>query len=123
MSTAKFRLPGLSRADALELGEFVDRESVSFDHEPVPDGSFGDLGLVTGVVAVVALKGLIGYLVYRHRGKSFEQVIEIQHPDGRIERRTVKWRDTSSEPVDAALAKELGSATGIPWERLIGDPR
>ncbi|WP_370949612.1 hypothetical protein AB5J62_19250 [Amycolatopsis sp. cg5] len=124
MSTAKFRLPGLSRADALELGEFADDDAISFHHDPVPDGNFGDLGLVTGIVAVAALKGLIGYLVYRHRGKSFEQVIEIEHPDGRIERRSVKWRDTSSEPIDAALAKQLGSAVGIPWDRLTGgDPR
>ncbi|MFC0434877.1 hypothetical protein [Kutzneria buriramensis] len=115
MPASKLRLPGLSRSDALELGEFVG--PVEFLQEPVPDGSFGDLGLVTGVVAVsaIALKGMVSYLAYRHRGKSFEQVIEIEHADGRIERRTVKWRDTSSEPIDAAVAKELSSATGLPW--------
>lgn len=116
---SKVRLPGLSRSDALELGEFVDRGSIEFQQEPVPDGSFGDLGLVTGAVilteSVLALKGLVSYLAYRHRGKSFEQVVEIEHADGRIERRTLKWRDTSSEPIDAALAKELSTATGLPW--------
>jgi hypothetical protein len=110
------RLPGLSRSDALELGEFVG--PVEYLQEPVPDGSFGDLGLVTGVVAVslIAVKGLATYLAYRHRGKSFEQVIEIEHAGGRIERRTVKWRDTTGEPIDAAVAKELSSAAGLPWD-------
>lgn len=123
MSASKLRLPGLSRSDALELGEFVDRGAIAFHHEPVPEGSFGDLGVVTGAVAVsvIALRGMVSYLAYRHRGKSFEQVFEIEHPDGRIERRTVKWRDTSSEPIDSALAKELASATGIPWDKMVGD--
>ncbi|MFF4485980.1 hypothetical protein ACFY0F_05690 [Streptomyces sp. NPDC001544] len=123
MSASKIRLPGLSRSDALELGEFVDREAIVFRNDPVPEGSFGDLGMVTVelVASAIALKGMVSYLVYRHRGKSFEQVVEIEHPDGRVERRTVKWRDTSSEPIDSALAKELGSATGIPWNKMVGD--
>ncbi|MGW0769275.1 hypothetical protein [Streptomyces sp. NPDC002676] len=123
MSASKLRLSGLSRSDALELGEFVDRGAIAFHHEPVPEGSFGDLGVVTVelVASAIALKGMVSYLLYRHRGKSFEQVVEIEHPDGRIERRTVKWRDTSSEPIDSALVKELASATGIPWDKMVGD--
>ncbi|MGW7261209.1 hypothetical protein [Streptomyces sp. NPDC054834] len=123
MSATKVRLPGLSRSDALELGEFVDRGAIALHHEPVPEGSFGDLGVVTVVVAASAytLKGMVSYLLYRHRGTSFEKVVEIEHPDGRIERITLKWRDTSSEAIDSALASKLASATGIPWDKMVGD--
>jgi hypothetical protein len=123
LSAIKLRIPGMSRSDSLELTEFVDRESVTLDLDGIPDGTFGDLGVVTATVVVspFALKAFIAYLVYRHRGKSFEQNIETVYPDGRIERRTVKYRDTSGEPIDTALAKELSSATGIPLDKIFGD--
>ncbi len=122
MAESKIRLPGLSRADALELTEFVDRSVTSYEEEAVPEGEFGDLGLVTAgvLLSVPVLRGLIAYLAYRHRGKTFEQIIEIERPDGSRVRTTVKWRDTSADPVDVSLAKELASATGIPYDKIVG---
>lgn len=120
MAESRIRLPGLSRADALELAEFVDRSSTSYEEEAVPEGEYGDLGLVTAAVllSVPALRGLIAFLAYRHRGKTFEQTVEIERPDGTRVRTSVKWRDTSAEPVDVALAKELASTTGIPYDQI-----
>lgn len=121
-SPGKIRLLGLSTADSLELGEFLDDTPVEFEEEPIAEGDFGDLGLVTAAVllSVPVLRGLVAYLAYRHRGSSFEQVIEIERPDGTRVRTAVKWRDTSTEPLDAAVARELASATGMPLDQISG---
>jgi hypothetical protein len=122
VETTTIRLAGLNKADVLELYEYVDRQSVTVEDEKIPEGDFGDLGLSAALVllSIPALKGLIAYLAYRHRGKSFEQTIEIERPDGTREKTVIRWRDTSAEPIDAALARELASSTGIPAEKLLG---
>jgi hypothetical protein len=119
--TGQLRIPGLSKADFLELCEYVDSRSAVAEPEPVSEGDLGDLGLVTGVllISIPAVRGLIAYLAFRHRGKSFEQTIEYELPDGTRVRKQLKWRDTSGEPVDAALARELGASTGIPVDALL----
>ena len=111
----RIRIPGLSRAEFLELAESIDPAEIDEEEAQVGDERFGDLGLTTAIVllSIPALKGLVAYLAYRHRGTSFERTVEYEDPDGRRVKETVRWRDTSSEPVDAALAEQLGTATGI----------
>lgn len=79
---------------------------VELEDEPIPDGDFGDLGLVTAAVllSVPVLRGLVARLAYRHRGTSFEQAIEIERPDG-------------------TRVRELASATGMPLDQISGPAR
>jgi hypothetical protein len=109
------RLPRLTRAEYLELREFLGTTQVEREEEPVEEGELGELALATAVIVatIPAVKALVAYLAFRHRGKSFEQVIELETPEGARFKKTIRWRDTSSEPVDVALAKELASTVGV----------
>lgn len=117
----RMRIPGLTRADGLELAEYVDPGAVRVEAAPLVGGDHGDLGLVTAIVllSIPALKGFIAYLSMRHQGKSFEQTVEFEHPDGTVERRVLKIRDTSGDQVNADLAKELASMTDFPVAELL----
>lgn len=121
MTTGAVHLAGLSKADAIELAEFVDRENTTFADEGLSDGDFGDIGALTAIVvlSIPALRGLVAYLAYRYRGKSFEQTIEVERADGTRVRTTITWRDTSSEPIDASIARDLASLSGIPLEQIV----
>lgn len=123
-TSVTLRISGLTDDEAIELEEAVGRDAVRLEREPIPEGTFGDLGLVTGAVLIsaVALKGLVAYLMLRHRGKSFEEKVEVETKKGRFVR-TVTWRDTSGEPVDVALAAALSDVPGLDAGALLGQTK
>jgi hypothetical protein len=119
---AVLRLPGLTDDAAIELEEVVGKDVVTLEREEIPEGAFGDLGLTTAIVllSAVALRGLTSYLVLRHRGKSFKQKIEVVTATGDRVITEVDWKDSSGEPVEAALAEALGSVPGLDAAALLG---
>jgi hypothetical protein len=104
------RLPELTLDEGLEVEEMLGSDVVTLEREPVQEGAFGDLGLTAAVIVLTAmtLKGFVSYLALRHRGKSFEQTVIVETPE---EKRvtTIKWKDSTGEPLEAAVVEALAS--------------
>jgi hypothetical protein len=117
------RVYGLSNADRLDLPDYVGQDNCEF---PPPDDSgevFGEPFTALAIVAAttIAVKGLVAFFAQRsleRQEQETEVEIEVQHPDGRIERRRIKVRDQGAG-MAPELAKELGAVSGIPWTELL----
>jgi hypothetical protein len=122
MPAATLRIDGLKKADFLEMSEFVDPDALSSETTSVGEGNVGELATLAVVVVVsaVALKGFVAYLMYRHRGESFEETIEIESPEGAKVKRTIRYRKSEGEPGDVAVARELSNLSGLPLKEIIG---
>jgi len=112
---AILRLEGLSRADMLELSEYLPDADVHYEEQGIPEGSLGALPLVAAVVvvSVVALKGLVTFLAYRYGGTTEEREIEVRRPDGTRVRATVRFRQVGTHQQEAELARTLSDLTGL----------
>jgi hypothetical protein len=123
MPVTAVRLVGLDKAEVLKLREVVPSSELRVNEEPRPEGSFGELALATAIVfaSAAALKGIVAYLAHSKRGDEIEQEIEIEHEDGRTERRHLRIRRRSQDPIDAQVARELSTVTGFPVESLLPD--
>jgi hypothetical protein len=112
------RVPGLSKAERLELAEFLEPGAVSFEDQRVPEGSLGEITLATAVIiaSAMALKGFVAYLVYRWKDKEdvLELDIEEQRADGTRLKKRLRVRRTEGERPEDAIARELGSPPGLP---------
>lgn len=108
-------LPDLDKADALEVREYVGAGDVAVEERPTPPGQFGELVLATVAVTVTvaAIKGLIRYFGDKHRGKSFEEQLELELPDGTRMRWKLRYDERQGEAPAVALAKQLAEATGV----------
>jgi hypothetical protein len=105
MAEATVALEGLSKLDKLELERLI-----RFEANPVPQGTHGEAVLFTAYFAMTALTALAAYLLRKHDYKSFEETIVIEHPDGRKERRTVKWNSSKSEAPEADIIAQIRGA-------------
>lgn len=120
---AEIRVPGLSRAEVLELQELLDPGLVRMEERPVPEGTFGELALATAVVicAPYVLKALISFLAYRYSGTSVTREIELVRPDGTRIHEKVSFRQVGVQANEVALARTLGDLTGIDPKSLIDE--
>jgi hypothetical protein len=124
MSVTEIAIHGLSKADALELAEFVPPEELQIEEQPTPEGSFGELALATAIIfaSAAALKAYVAYLAHKERGDEIDQELEVVHQDGRRERTRLRVRRRSTDPISADAARELSSITGFPAEVLLPQP-
>ena len=91
----------------LDVKEIEDEDGVRFEKQMVPEGSHGEVALFTAIFAMSALTTLAAYLLRKHDNQTFEETVEIQHPDGRSERRVVKWSSASSEAPEADIIRQI----------------
>ena len=98
------RISGLSKLDSKEMQNI---EGIQFQEQMVPEGSHGEVTLFTAVFAMSALMTLAAYLLRKHDKQSFEETVEITHPDGRIEKRTIKWNSVKSEAPEAEIIEQI----------------
>lgn len=103
MAEIEVRVSGLDKVDQLEMEE---ERGVRFEEMDVPAGSHGELTLLTAYFAMSALTTLAAFLLRKHSGESFEELVEIVHPDGGVEKRHVKWDRRSSEAT-ADIIKQI----------------
>jgi len=104
MAEIEVRVSGLDKVDQLDMEV---EPGVRFEEMDVPAGSHGELTLLTAYFAMSALSTLAAYLLRKHDGESFEEVVEIVHTDGHIEKRHVKWTRDSSEAPPAEIIKQI----------------
>ncbi len=104
MSDMTVSISGLNNLDKLEIGA---QPGVRFEEMTLPPGSHGELTLLTAYFAMTALTTLAAYLLRKHDGQSFEEVVVITHPDGRREERRIKWNRTSTAPPEAEIVRQI----------------
>jgi hypothetical protein len=117
-------LHNLRKAEVLELGEHLSSDAFEVEEQPTPEGAFGELALATAIVfaSAAGLKAFVAYLAHSRRGDEIDEEIEVEHADGRRERRRLRVKRRSTDPIDSAVAEELSTITGIPQALLLPDP-
>jgi hypothetical protein len=115
------RLLGTTRADTLEIGEYIGRENVSFEDQPIMERSSGEIALGAAAIlaSAVALKGLIAYLVARYRPEEHVRLIFERERNGERDRLVIET-DSIKGGLEAGLAEQLGSFSGIPVREILG---
>ena len=108
MENSTVRIEGLTKFDTLEIGRHSD---VTFEEASLPEGSHGEVTVFAAIFAMSALSALAAYLLRKHNNKSFEETVEIQHPDGRREKRTVRWSSSKSEAPEADIIRQIQRPT------------
>jgi 2-methylaconitate cis-trans-isomerase PrpF len=108
MAELTVRLEGLTKLDVLEIER---RPDVRFEEATIPDGSHGEVTVFAAIFAMSALATLAAYLLRKVNNESFSEVVVITHPDGRTERRTVKWQKGSAEAPEAAIIRQIRGPT------------
>jgi hypothetical protein len=104
MPEPTIRLTGLTK---LDVKQFERAPGVTFEEVSVPKGSHGEVALFTAVIAMSALSALAAYILRKHNYQTFEETIEIVHPDGRVVKHTIKWEAKKSEAPEAELIKQI----------------
>jgi hypothetical protein len=110
MTEASVRVAGLTKLDVQEVQREIQREGVEgvrFEEAPVPEGSHGEVALFTAIFVMGALSTLASYLLRKHDNQTFEDVIEIEHADGRRERRVIRWNSAKSEAPKADIIRQI----------------
>lgn len=120
-STGAVRLLGHTRADALEVGEFVGSGNAEFEDQPILDGSSGDiaLGAIAILATAAALKGLVAYIIARYPPKAHTTLVFERVRDGETSRITIKTEQIDGD-LATGLAEKLGSFAGIPVAEILG---
>lgn len=90
-----FVLHGISKQEKTQLESEKD---LSFKEEPIPAGSFGEPVTFAVIATIAGISALAAFLLKKNHRKSFEQKIEIVKPDGTKEIKTIKFKESSSEP-------------------------
>lgn len=98
------RVRGMTKLDRLEL---EGQEGVTFEEVPLANRSMGEPATFLMIAGIAALHTVAVYLLRKWERRSFEEVVEIVHPDGTIERRTIRWQAYSSEAPEAEIMKQL----------------
>lgn len=104
MAEAYLKLAGLTTFEKLELGE---TEGLTYEPARLSAGDHGEPGTFTVLITLAAIQTLGMWLLKRHNGQSFEEVVEIVHPDGRTERRHIKWSAQSEEAPSDAVIRQI----------------
>jgi hypothetical protein len=99
-----YRISGLTKIDQLELAT---DPTFILEEASVPSGTHGEVITLTALVAASAVTALGAFLLRKHEGESFEEVIEEVHPNGTIKRHIIRWKHDSAEPPDASIIKQL----------------
>jgi hypothetical protein len=107
MPATKIRLSGLSKFDRRDLGE---GPGIEYQENQLEGGQHGEVITFVALFAMSAVPTLAAYLLRKHSGQTFEEDVEIVHPDGRIERRRVRWRANSAEAPEASIIKQIQSS-------------
>jgi hypothetical protein len=108
MAEPEFKLHGLTKLDTRELGK---SPGVRYEESTVPEGSHGEVTLFTAIFAMSALTALASYLLRKHNDQSFEETVDVSYPDGRREKRKIRWKSTSREAPEAEIVRQIRGDT------------
>ncbi len=108
MTEEKIIVRGLTKFDCLDLGK---GKGIEYEEDDLEAGHHGEVSVFTAVLTMALVSTLAAFLLRKHQGQSFEEEVEILHPDGRIEKRRVKWEAKSSEAPEAELIRQIRGGT------------
>jgi hypothetical protein len=113
MRATKLIIGGLSSLDEEELREALGEE-VEFDEPAVPEGTLAEPATITAIITLgsLAIAALATYLSKGRRSYLHKETFRIQHPDGRIEERTLEVRAASEEEAKAQIMAQISKWTG-----------
>lgn len=100
----EIRLPGQTKRDVIGLKEVP---GLKIQKQEIPGDTHGELTTFVVIVTLAGISALSAYLLRKHNRRSFTETLEVTHPDGRIERRTVHWDQNSVEAPDSAIIKQI----------------
>jgi hypothetical protein len=106
VAEVKIRLTGLTKFDRRDLG---DAPGMEYQEATLDTGQHGEVATLTVMVTMALVSTVAAYLLRKHGRQSFEEDVEIVHPDGRTERRHVRWRAESAEPPEPAIIRQIQS--------------
>src|SRR3954470_5994119 len=102
------RVAGLTRLDALDLGQRYPEVSIDFEDAVLDEAQHGELATMAVVaISVAGLQALAGWLLKNRRSQRIEHTIEVVGADGsrRLERFVM---DVSESTTEAEVAEKLG---------------
>ena len=108
MADATVRIDGLTKLDKMQIGTVP---GVSFEESTIPDGSHGEVTVLAAVFTLQALATLAAFVLRKQNNESFSETVEIQHADGRKEKRVIKWTKDSAEAPDASIIRQIQNYT------------
>lgn len=100
----RYEFSGLTRIEALRL---KDVPGVEVREDSLPPGVYGEPTTLTIVVTVAALSAVAAYLLRKHDEQYFEEEVTVHHPDGRTERRRVRWQSSKTEAPHDSVIKAI----------------
>jgi len=106
----RIRIPAVNKLDRLEL-EAAMSDQVTFGPGPqVPGTAYGEPATVvaTLLLSAAALRVLAVWLARRHSTDTITETFEVLHPDGRIEKQTLRVERKASESAEPAILRALG---------------
>lgn len=105
------RVAGLSKLDKIELNQMIDGDRVTFEDETLESGQYGEPMTIVAiiVVAIPTIAALAAWALKHRNSESFEETIEIVHPDGSKEIKHIKKTASSSAPPSADMLQQLAS--------------
>jgi len=104
MTEMNVRISGLTK---LETKELEKEPGIRFEKDAVPEGSHGEVILFVAIFSMSALTTLAAYLLRKHENKSFEETVEVVHPDGRVERKVIRYKHDKTQAPDAAIIGQI----------------
>lgn len=105
----QIRLGGLTKFDKADLGS---DPGIVYEESELDSGQHGEVTVFTVMLTMALVSTFAAFLLRKHNEQSFEEDIEIVHPDGRIERRKIRWRANSSEAPEASIIRQIQA--GLP---------
>jgi len=99
-----FRISGLTKLDRLELQE---TPTVTFEEVTLPMNVHGDVITYVALFGMPALSAIAAYLLRKHDGESFEEVVEEIRPDGTIYKRSIRYSRDATEAPDASIIRQI----------------
>ena len=111
MSEPRIRMKGLTKFDRRDLG---DAAGINYEEVTLDSGMFGEVGTFTVIVTMALVSTLAAYLLRKHGGQSFEEDLEIIHPDGRVEKRRIRFRAAHSEAPQANVIRQIQAGISLP---------
>jgi hypothetical protein len=104
MAEPRIVLRGLRKFDTRDLGAGAEIEYRESKLEPEAQG---EVVLFTAFVAMSAVTAVAAFLLRKHDSEVFEEDIEIQHPDGRVETRHIRLTRDHVEAPKAELIRQI----------------
>jgi hypothetical protein len=104
MAEVQIRLLGLTKFDRDDLGE---REGIEYEAVPLDAGTHGEVATFTALVALPLIGAVAAFFLSSHKGQTFEEDLEVVYPDGRVVRRTVRYRAHSSQAPEAEIIRQI----------------